>query len=90
MVKTMATFSLLLVVFSVAGVILYNTSEYFRGQLMFAFEASSITSIRESSRQDPRRFFRLCGAGQKMIRPGSLGLDGMGGSSTVPTLATAD
>ena len=38
MVKTMATFSLLLVVFSVAGVILYNTSEYFRGQLMFAFE----------------------------------------------------
>ena len=38
MVQTMATFSLLLVVFSVAGVILYNTSEYFRGQLMFAFE----------------------------------------------------
>ena len=38
MVQTMATFSLLLVVFSVAGVALYNASEYFRGQLMFAFE----------------------------------------------------
>ncbi len=38
MVQTMATFSLLLVAFSVAGVVLYNTSEYFRGQLMFAFE----------------------------------------------------
>ena len=38
MVQTMATFSLLLVFFSVAGVLLYNTSEYFRGQLMFAFE----------------------------------------------------
>ena len=38
MVQTMAIFALLLVIFFVAGIILYNTSEYFQGQLMFAFE----------------------------------------------------
>ena len=38
MVQAMATLTLLLVVFFAVGAVLYNTSEYFRGQLMFAFE----------------------------------------------------
>ena len=38
MLQTMITFTLLIAVFLSLGVVLYNTSEYFRGQLMFAFE----------------------------------------------------
>ena len=38
MFQTMITFTLLIAVFLSLGVVLYNTSEYFRGQLMFAFE----------------------------------------------------